>query len=141
MGGHLLVSSVDLSTLGTDCVSTLRIDEMCLVVERVCRRSALLRSVGTLGSGAVLIFGNSRGILGFCLMAFQVSSSNFSIWRISMLLPSACKPLMVLAQSVIASITLSACVTVGFVIFLCWNCAVSMSFLLHVSLIWHACVQ
>ena len=47
---------VDLSTLGTDCVSTLGSDEMCFGVGRVCRRSLLTRPVGTLGSGTVSTF-------------------------------------------------------------------------------------
>ena len=56
---------VERSTLGTDCVSTLGSDEMCLVVERVWRRSPSLRPAGTLGSRAVSIFGNSRAKHGF----------------------------------------------------------------------------
>lgn len=50
-------------------------------------------------------------------------------------------PLMALTHSASANITLSACVMVGLVIRLCWNCTVSDSRSLLVCLMWHVCVR
>ena len=74
----------------------------------------------------------------FVLIAFSVRRCNYSISFIMLSLPIT---LIVFAYLVIAVIILSAYMIVGVVVFLWLKCTVSMSRLLHVSLMWHEWVM
>jgi len=97
-------------------------------------------SLSTLGAGCTL------GIAGCCGMSASLSPSvsdcvmrcmSRKSWDVSMF----SIPLMALAQSASACISLSCGVTVGLVMCLCWNCTVSLNLSLFVSLMWHLCVR
>ena len=112
---------------------------------------------GTLGSAACTL-GSAAGTLGsVACCGTSIGSSNRRGCLISVALVAStilCRsfasgddlscpvnPLMALAHSASASITLSACVMVGLVMRLCWNCTVSDNRSLLVCLMWHVCVR
>jgi len=90
-------------------------------------------SLSTLGAGCTLgIYGccgssvSSASAVSVCVMRWMSLKS----WDVSMF----SIPLMALAQSASACMSLSCGVTVGLVMSLCWNCTVSLNLSLVVSL-------
>lgn len=133
----LIVSAVLLlSTLGSDCPFLLL--PVAAVIERVVRRSSSLCAFCTLGSGwAMFVVAGVVTGLGFvgaadCTMVglrwitcCVASTSSWSSRASCPVLPLAI-PCKAVTQSPMACIILSACVKVGFVMFLCWNWMVSV---------------
>jgi hypothetical protein len=112
-----------------------------------CHNGGTLGSAaGTLGSAACC--GTSSCLLGSshcrgCLISVALVASTILCRSFASGDDLSCpdSPLMALTHSASASITLSACVMVGLVIRLCWNCTVSDNRSLLVCLMWHVCVR
>ena len=138
------------STLGTDVRDTLETSGVSLVIDLVIRLEVSSNGciVFTLGSEWVMPSSYSTLVCGagfdgvvmalLFLTAFCVSCRIFCISYAPLLLPMF---LIEMEQSAMAAIILSAWVMVGFVIFLCLNCAVLVNLSLSVVLMWQICAQ
>ena len=107
-------------------------------MDLVCRVS-LLVYIGTLElAGTPVVIGVDIALYVLPCIARSVILISC---RISLLQLTFPKFFIVLAQSAIAVITLSACVMVGQVIFLWLKCMVYVKRLLLVDFMWHRCVR
>ena len=108
-------------TLGEGCSEMLMLFDMERVIHMLDRIDSLLC---TLGAGCTL-GRDCKLVVSLCssTWSFEMCSMSQTFRDVSMCL----MPLMALAQSDSARMILSCGVIVGFVIFLCWNCIVSLS--------------
>ena len=128
------------STLGDDAIGTLGTCCVGVLIDRVTRwlgSGASYHGSVIVAAGRTSLRVCSAGRVNFLAtsafvaIAFLVRRCNYSISSAPFSLPIA---LIAFAHSAIAAIILSACVTVGLVIFLWLKCAVSVRRSLRVSL-------
>ena len=167
-GGAFLIAAVATCDLvrARVVVSLAVVDRCMFPTRRFLLRSRLVASailfivgccsavgLGTLGSGAGTLgsaacIGNSSFLIGSshcrgCLISVALVASTILCRSFASGDDFSCpvNPLMALTHSASANITLSACVMVGLVMRLCWNCTVSDNRSLLVCFMWHVCVR
>ena len=89
------------------------------------------------GGGVVATLGTAVGVLFSLACWTTLGASSRSLRSSVICCEGAVMPLRDEAQSAMACMSLSAGVTVGFVMCLCWNTTVSLSLSLRVDLMWH----
>ena len=135
----LCLAAVDCSILGTIGVDIVDNCWVGCVIDIVWCKLLFLMFSGTLDisvSNVVVV-----GVAAIDVLWWIERSVIWIICLISSDMLPLPKFLIALAQYSISVITLSACVMVGWVIFLCIKCTVSVNCLLLVNFMWHLCVR